>query len=40
MRAMTDQERFEQVREEIHRQARTVEENPVYPDEPTASGCS
>ena len=38
MRAMTDEERFEQVRQEIHRRATAVEENTVYPDEPTASG--
>ena len=38
MGAMTDQERFDQIREEIHRQAMAVEENTVYPDEPTASG--
>jgi hypothetical protein len=38
MAAMTDQERFEQVREEIHRRAKAVEENTVYPDQPTASG--
>ena len=38
MGAMTDQERFEQLREEIRREAMTVEENTVYPDQPTASG--
>jgi hypothetical protein len=35
---MTDQECFEQLREEIHRRAMAVEENTVYPDQPTASG--
>ena len=38
MRAMTHEERFEQIREEIRQRAMTVEDNPVYPDQPTTVG--